>query len=76
MKRKLLLISMAAFVFSGHTLAQEPKTSLSAKSVEKLQSTSIEKATSTEKGAKLKPFNPDKPDFLGVPAVVTDPKRP
>lgn len=76
MKRKQVITLIAISVFSGHIFAQQKKAPLPAKSINKVQSEIVSKTNLTEKVTTRKSLNPDKPDFVGVPAVITDPNRP
>lgn len=80
MKWKQVTTLIAVFAFSGHIFALEKKVLLPekspAKSINKVQPALLDKATFIEKINKQKSLNPDKPDFVGVPAVITDPNRP
>lgn len=70
------MILIAISVFSGHIFAQEKKSSLQVKSINKVQSEIVRTKIPNEKDTIRKSLNPDKPDFVGVPAVITDPNRP
>lgn len=78
MKRKQVITLIAISVFSGYLLAQEKKAPSPAKSINinKVQTEIARKTNFTEKVTTHKSLNPDKPDFVGVPAVITDPNRP
>lgn len=71
---KSIICAVAMFAMIAPSLAQEKKPA----SVNKANSNSVLSATSDKKlnthsVIKQKPINPDKPDFVGVPAVIVDP---
>ena len=71
---KSIMLAIAMFVITSSGLAQEKKPVLG----NKANSNSVYPATSdkkvnTQKFIKQKSLNPDRPDFVGVPAIIVDP---
>ena len=74
---KSIMLAIAMFVITSSGLAQEKKP-VFANKANSTNSNSVYPATSdkrvnTQKFIKQKSLNPDRPDFVGVPAIIVDP---
>lgn len=76
-KQAMMLAALAMLACSGNVLAQGAKPTLVSKEVTKKPNANLQtQALTSNKSLIKKSFNPDSPEFLGVPLTVKDPNRP
>lgn len=71
---KSIMLAIAMSVITSSGLAQEKKPVLANKAnSNSVQPVTSDKKVNTQKFIKQKSLNPDRPDFVGVPAIIVDP---